>query len=98
MDVLSSLTVFSYWQFIDVGTMVSPTIFARRSLSFLMTDRPQEALNDAMQAQIVSPVWHIASYLQAIALSALGMESEAQAALKEGSMLEAKRSKAAGQK
>ncbi|XP_048230151.1 serine/threonine-protein kinase BSK7 [Ricinus communis] len=80
-----------YSQFIDVGTMVSPTVYARRSLSYLMNDMPQEALNDALQAQAISPVWHIASYLQAAALFALGRESEAQAALKEGSTLENKR-------
>lgn len=78
-------------QFIDVGTMVSPTVFARRSLSHLMNDMPQEALNDAVQAQVISPVWHIASYLQAAALFALGRENEAQIALKEGSILEDKR-------
>ena len=78
-------------QFIDVGTMVSPTIHARRSLSYLMTDLPQEALNDALQAQAISPIWHIASYLQAAALLILGKENEAQAALKEGSTLEKKR-------
>uniref|UniRef100_A0A5B6YN67 non-specific serine/threonine protein kinase n=2 Tax=Davidia involucrata TaxID=16924 RepID=A0A5B6YN67_DAVIN len=80
-----------YTQFIDVGTMISPTVFARRSLSHLMSDMPQEALNDAVQAQVISPVWHIASYLQAAALFALGRENEAQIALKEGSVLEEKR-------
>ncbi|KAL5796210.1 hypothetical protein ACOSQ2_001030 [Xanthoceras sorbifolium] len=87
-----------YTQFIDVGTMVSPTVYARRSLCYLMSDMPQEALNDAMQAQIISPVWHIASYLQAAALAALGMENEAQVALKEGATLEAKKMATAGQK
>ncbi|GAV81056.1 hypothetical protein CFOL_v3_24515 [Cephalotus follicularis] len=48
-------------QFIDVGIMVSPTVFARRSLCYLIRNTPQEALNDGMQAQIISPVWHIAS-------------------------------------
>ncbi|KAJ8768515.1 hypothetical protein K2173_022610 [Erythroxylum novogranatense] len=81
-----------YSQFIDVGTMVSPTVFARRSLSYIMSDMPQEALNDALQAQAISPLWDIASYLQAVSLFALGRESEAQAALKEGSTLESKRS------
>ncbi|KAL2928063.1 Serine/threonine-protein kinase BSK7 [Bienertia sinuspersici] len=33
-----------YSQFIDVGTMLSPTAFARRSLCYLMNDMPQEAL------------------------------------------------------
>ncbi|KAJ9173611.1 hypothetical protein P3X46_016728 [Hevea brasiliensis] len=80
-----------YSQFIEVGTMVSPTVYARRSLSYLMSEMPQEALNDALQAQVISPIWHIASYLQAAALFALGRESEAQAALKEGSMHENKK-------
>ncbi|XP_075508572.1 serine/threonine-protein kinase BSK7-like [Primulina tabacum] len=80
-----------YTQFIDVGTMVSPTVFARRSLSHLMSDMPEEALDDAVQAQVISPVWHIASYLQASALFAIGRENEAHIALKEGSILEEKR-------
>ncbi|XVF52893.1 hypothetical protein PTKIN_Ptkin05aG0054900 [Pterospermum kingtungense] len=80
-----------YTQFIDVGTMVSPTVYARRSLSYLMSDMPEEALNDALQVQVVSPIWHIASYLQAAALFALKKEDEAQAALKEGSELENKK-------
>ncbi|CAN6711040.1 unnamed protein product [Malus baccata var. baccata] len=78
----------------DYGS--SPTLST--PLSYLMSDKPQEALNDAMQAQVVSPVWHFASYLQAAALLARGMDSESQAAVKEGTMLESKRSKAAGQK
>ncbi|KAL4282990.1 hypothetical protein GQ457_16G026010 [Hibiscus cannabinus] len=82
----------TYSEFIDVGTMVSPTVYARRSLLYLMSDMPQEALNDAMQAQIVYPVWHIASYLQAAALFALGKEEEAQTALKDGTELENKKS------
>ncbi|KAK9983527.1 hypothetical protein SO802_033052 [Lithocarpus litseifolius] len=80
-----------YTQFIDVGTMVSPTVFARRSLCFLMSDMPQEALSDAAQAQVITPIWHIAFYLQAAALFALGRENDAQVALKEGSVLENKR-------
>ena len=73
--------------------MLSPTVFARRSLSYLMSDMPQDALNDAVQAQVISPVWHIASYLQAASLFALGRENEAQIALREGSILEEKRNK-----
>ncbi|KAK1438628.1 hypothetical protein QVD17_04437 [Tagetes erecta] len=80
-----------YTQFIDVGTMVSPTVYARRSLSHLMNDNPQEALNDAVQAQVISPNWYIASYLQAVALFALGREDEARIALKEGSVVEEKK-------
>ena len=71
--------------------MVSPTVYARRSLSHLMSDMPQEALDDAVQAQVISPIWHITSYLQASALFALGRENEAQVALKEGSVLEEKK-------
>ncbi|KAG0474666.1 hypothetical protein HPP92_014352 [Vanilla planifolia] len=80
-----------YTQFIDVGTMVSPTVFARRCLSYLMNDKPQEALNDAMQALVISPTWPTAFYLQAAALFALGMENEAREALKDGSSLESKK-------
>lgn len=102
-DNLSSIwdpanSIFFNLQFIDAGTMVSPTVYARRSLCYLMSDMPQDALNDAMQAQIISPIWHIASYLQAAALSAMGMENEAQVALKEGTTLEAKKNSTAGQK
>ncbi|KAL6952236.1 Serine/threonine-protein kinase bsk7 [Sarracenia purpurea var. burkii] len=87
-----SAAIECYTQFIEVGTMVSPTVFARRCLSHLMSDMPEEALNDAVQAQVISPVWHIASYLQAASLFALGRENEAQIALREGSVLEEKRS------
>ncbi|KAL5551648.1 hypothetical protein UlMin_002257 [Ulmus minor] len=79
-----------YTQFIEVGTMVSPTVYARRSLSYLMSEMPQDAFNDALQAQVISPVWHIASYLQAVALFTQGRENEAQDALKDGSVLESK--------
>ncbi|KAK2385105.1 Serine/threonine-protein kinase bsk7 [Trifolium repens] len=81
-----------YTQFIDVGSMVSPTIYARRSLSYLFSSMPNEGLGDAMQAQMISPVWFMAFYLQAIALLALGKESDAQVALKEGTELETKKS------
>ncbi|OEL29780.1 putative serine/threonine-protein kinase [Dichanthelium oligosanthes] len=77
-----------YSQFIEVGTMVSPTIYARRCLSYLMNDMPQEALSDAMQALVISPTWPTAFYLQAAALLSQGMENEAQEALKDGCNLE----------
>ncbi|KAF1872440.1 hypothetical protein Lal_00016738 [Lupinus albus] len=79
-----------YTQFIEVGTMVSPTIYARRSLSYLINNMPEVALTDALQAQIIYPVWHIASYLQAVSLIALGRDREARMALKEGTSLETK--------
>lgn len=87
-DIKTAIDYYS--QFIDVGTMASPTVYARRSLCNLMNDMPQEALNDAIQAQVISPVWHTASYLQAAALFALGKHNEAQLALREGSTLESK--------
>ncbi|XP_019446615.1 PREDICTED: probable serine/threonine-protein kinase At5g41260 isoform X1 [Lupinus angustifolius] len=82
--------IHRYTQFIEVGTMVSPTIYARRSLSYLINNMPEEALTDALQAQIICPVWHIASYLQAVSLIALGRDREARMALKEGTSLETK--------
>uniref|UniRef100_A0A1D1XCP1 non-specific serine/threonine protein kinase n=1 Tax=Anthurium amnicola TaxID=1678845 RepID=A0A1D1XCP1_9ARAE len=80
-----------YTQFIDNGTMISPTVFARRCLCYLMNDLLQEALGDAMQAQVVSPEWPTAFYLQAAALFGLGMDSDAQETLKDGTALEARR-------
>ncbi|XP_010273058.1 PREDICTED: probable serine/threonine-protein kinase At5g41260 isoform X2 [Nelumbo nucifera] len=86
-----------YSQFIDAGSMVSPTVYARRSLSYLMSDMPNEALADARQAQVISPGWHTASYLQAAVLFTLNMNNEAYAALRDGSALEAKSNAALGQ-
>ncbi|KAI3443068.1 Protein kinase domain-containing protein [Psidium guajava] len=82
-----------YTQFIDCGTMVSPTVYARRCLSYLMSDMAQEALGDAMQALVVSPEWPSALYLQAACLFSLGMENEAQESLKDATSLETKRTK-----
>ncbi|KAF3443515.1 hypothetical protein FNV43_RR13199 [Rhamnella rubrinervis] len=80
----------SYTEFIDGGTMISPTVFARRCLCYLMSDMPQAALGDAMQAQVVNPEWPTAFYLQVAALKSLGMENDAQEILKDGTSLEAK--------
>lgn len=52
------------FQFIDGGTMLSPTVYARRCLSYLMNGMAQEALGDAMQAQVISPEWPTAFYLR----------------------------------
>ncbi|CAJ1949156.1 unnamed protein product [Sphenostylis stenocarpa] len=82
-----------YTQFIDGGTMVSPTVYARRCLSYLMNDMAQEALGDAMQAQVVSPEWPTALYLQAACLFSLGMENDAQETLKDGTNMEARKNK-----
>jgi len=78
--------------------MISPTVYARRSLCYLISDMANEGLNDAMQAQVISPIWHIASYLQSVALATLGKENEAQAALKESTTLESKWNAASKQK
>lgn len=83
----------SYTQFIDGGTMVSPTVFARRCLCYLMNNMTQEALGDAMQAQVISPDWPTAFYLQAAALFNLGMDNDARETLKDGALLDAKRNR-----
>lgn len=70
--------------------MVSPTVYARRCLCYLMNNKAQEALGDAMQAQVASPDWPTALYLQAAALFSLGMENDAREMLKDGSLLEVK--------
>lgn len=70
--------------------MVSATVYARRCMCYLMTNKAQEALGDAMQAQVTSPDWPTALYLQAAALFSLGMENDAREMLKDGSMLENK--------
>ncbi|XP_078180638.1 serine/threonine-protein kinase BSK5-like isoform X3 [Carex rostrata] len=79
-----------YSQFIDNGAMISPTVFARRCLSYIMSNMLQEALGDALQAQVVSPDWPTSYYLQAAALLSLGKESEAYDSLKDGAAVEAK--------
>lgn len=88
-----TIAVDNYTQFIDVGTMVSPTIFARRCLSYLMNEMAQQALTDAMQALLISPTWPTACYLQASCLFALGLDSQAREMLKDGSSLESKKNK-----
>ncbi|KAM7496487.1 hypothetical protein LguiA_020901 [Lonicera macranthoides] len=82
-----------YTLFIESGTMVSPTVYARRCLCYLMNNKGQEALGDAMQAQAVSPEWPVAFYLQAAALFSLGMENDAKETLKDGTSLDTKRRK-----
>lgn len=78
-------------QFINVGTMVSPTVYARRSLCYLLCDQPDAALRDAMQAQCVYPEWSTAFYMQAVALSKLNMQKDASDMLNEAAALEDKR-------
>ncbi|KAE9456871.1 hypothetical protein C3L33_11234, partial [Rhododendron williamsianum] len=80
-----------YSQFIDVGTMVSPTVLARRSLCYLLNDQPDAALRDAMQAQCVYPDWSTAFYMQAVALAKLDMHKDAADMLSEAASLEDKK-------
>ncbi|CAD5330006.1 unnamed protein product [Arabidopsis thaliana] len=80
-----------YSQFIDVGTMVSPTVFGRRSLCYLLCDQPDAALRDAMQAQCVYPDWPTAFYMQSVALAKLNMNTDAADMLNEAAQLEEKR-------
>ncbi|QHN76285.1 putative serine/threonine-protein kinase [Arachis hypogaea] len=94
----SATNRISRFLFVDAGTMVSPTVYARRSLCYLINDIYQEALNDAVQTRMISPVWHIAFYLESVVLGGLGMENEAQVAIKEATTLESKRSSNAKQK
>ena len=66
----------------------SATVFARRGLSYLMNGQPELALRDAMQAQVCMPEWPTAFYLQALALSKLGMDTDAQDMLNDGAAFE----------
>lgn len=75
-------------QFIDVGIMVSPTVFARRSLCYLLNDQPDAALRDAMQAQCVHPDWPTSFYMQSVALAKLDMHKDAADMLNEATSLE----------
>jgi BR-signaling kinase len=76
------------FQFEDGGIMISPTVFARRSLAYLMSDQDEAALRDAMQAQYVHPDWPTAFYMQAAALTRLGMEIDAFEMFEAGALLE----------
>ncbi|CAB4279248.1 unnamed protein product [Prunus armeniaca] len=69
----------------------SATVFARRAFSYLMNGQAELALRDAMQAQVCIPEWPTAFYLQALALSKLGMETDARDMLNDGAAFEAKR-------
>uniref|UniRef100_A0A5B6ZZK6 non-specific serine/threonine protein kinase n=1 Tax=Davidia involucrata TaxID=16924 RepID=A0A5B6ZZK6_DAVIN len=80
-----------YSKLVSMMSVPSGTIFVRRALSYLMIGQAELALRDAMQAQVCIPEWPTAFYLQALALSKLGMETDAQDMLNDGSAFEAKR-------
>ncbi|KVH89264.1 Protein kinase, catalytic domain-containing protein [Cynara cardunculus var. scolymus] len=80
-----------YSKLVSMMSVPSGTIFVRRALSYMMIGQPELALRDAMQAQVCLPEWPTAFYMQALALSKLGMETDAQDMLNDGSSFEAKR-------
>ncbi|XP_065864867.1 serine/threonine-protein kinase BSK2 [Euphorbia lathyris] len=80
--------------YIKLGSMMpvpSSTVFVRRAFSYLMIGQAELALRDAMQAQVCLPEWPTAFYMQALALSKLGMETDAQDMLNDGASFEAKK-------
>lgn len=80
-----------YSKLVALMSVPSATVFARRGLSYLMIGQPELALRDAMQAQVCMTEWPTAFYLQALALSKLGMETDAQDMLNDGAAFEAKK-------
>ncbi|GMN30712.1 hypothetical protein TIFTF001_002930 [Ficus carica] len=80
-----------YSKLVGMMSVPSATVFARRAFSYLMNGQAEHALRDAMQAQVCIPEWPTAFYFQALALSKLGMETDAQDMLNDGAAFEAKR-------
>ena len=73
----------------DVGPeMVSRTVYVRRSWCYIMCDKMDAALRDAMQAERHYPDWPYSLYMQAVALSKLGMHIQAMDMLNEATELE----------
>ncbi|RAL53970.1 hypothetical protein DM860_004441 [Cuscuta australis] len=80
-----------YSKLVSMMSVPSGTVFVRRALSYLMLGQAELALRDAMQAQVCLPEWPTAFYMQALALSKLGMETDAQDMLTDGSSFETKK-------
>uniref|UniRef100_A0A2N9G503 non-specific serine/threonine protein kinase n=1 Tax=Fagus sylvatica TaxID=28930 RepID=A0A2N9G503_FAGSY len=80
-----------YSKLVVMMPVPSATVFARRAFSYLINGQAELALRDAMQAQVCIPEWPTAFFLQALALSKLGMETDAQDMLNDGTAFEAKR-------
>lgn len=79
-----------YTKCMDVGPKkVSPTVLVRRSCCHLMCGNLDAGLRDAMQAQRQYPDCPTSLYMQAVALSKLGMHSQAMGMLIEASEMEA---------
>ncbi|KAI3905102.1 hypothetical protein MKX01_017348 [Papaver californicum] len=89
-------TIDYYSKLVVMMAVPSATVFARRALTYLMNGQPELALRYAMQAQVCMPEWPTAFYLQALALSKLGMEIDAQDMLNDGAAFEAKKQKTVG--
>ena len=85
------MCLFCNQQLVGMMSVPSATVFARRAFSYLMNGQAEHALRDAMQAQVCIPEWPTAFYFQALALSKLGMETDAQDMLNDGAAFEAKR-------
>ncbi|XP_010449528.1 PREDICTED: probable serine/threonine-protein kinase At4g35230 [Camelina sativa] len=85
------IAIECYSKLVVMMSVPSATVFARRACSYLMTNQLELALRDAMQAQVCIPEWPTAFYLQALALSKLGMETDANDMLNDGAAFEAKR-------
>ncbi|KAL9299696.1 putative inactive receptor-like kinase BSK12 RLK-Pelle-RLCK-XII-1 family [Arabidopsis thaliana] len=80
-----------YSQFVEERSLVYPSVYARRSLSYLFCDEPEKALLDGMHAQGVFPDWPTAFYLQSVALAKLDMNTDSADTLKEAALLEVKK-------
>ncbi|THG10973.1 hypothetical protein TEA_028066 [Camellia sinensis var. sinensis] len=80
-----------YSKLVSMMSVPSGTVFLRRALSYLMIGQPELALRDAMQAQVCLPEWPTAFYFQALFLSKLGMETDAQDMLNDGAAIETKK-------
>ncbi|KAK9014526.1 hypothetical protein V6N11_005681 [Hibiscus sabdariffa] len=85
-----------YSKLVSMMSVPSGTVFVRRALSYLMIGEPELALRDAMQAQVCLPEWPTAFYMQALALSKLGMETDAQDMMNDGASFEAKKQNGSG--
>ncbi|XP_073314047.1 serine/threonine-protein kinase BSK2-like [Primulina huaijiensis] len=80
-----------YSKLLSMMSVPSGTVFVRRAFSYLMVGQPELALRDAMQAQVCLPEWPTAFYMQALALSKLGMETDAEDMLNDGAWFETKK-------
>lgn len=90
-NVLFRLMNSAFTQLVTLMAVPTATVFARRAFSYLMIGLAELALRDAMQAQVCMPEWPTAFYLQALALSKLGMEANAQDMLNDGAAFEVKK-------